>query len=238
MERLSAKRVALTCVTTAVTALNLAGITPAFAQTYSEPALTNATSTTSYGATSGYERPVASMTSLSTAQKIALLQQKVKYVFVIFQENRSFDHYFGTYPGVNGLTSTYPGANPSDPLAQPANQTSSYNSVIANVDGSYSTISPWLEARTIVNQAGNTVYLYPEDILSVDHSHTGYVADLARDHRDRIRGRRADGGLVHVVEQREAVGELPQERNRVAIEMRHHDLAFLLGLQRRRRGRR
>jgi len=181
MERLSAKRVALTCVTTAVTALNLAGITPAFAQTYSEPALTNATSTTSYGATSGFERPVASMTSLSTAQKIALLQQKVKYVFVIFQENRSFDHYFGTYPGVNGLTSTYPGANPSDPLAQPANQTSSYNSVIANVDGSYSTISPWLEARTIVNQAGNTVYLYPEDILSVDHSHTGYVADLHAD---------------------------------------------------------
>ena len=40
---------------------------------------------------------------LTLQQKIALLQQKVKYVFVLFQENRSFDHYFGTYPGANGL---------------------------------------------------------------------------------------------------------------------------------------
>jgi phospholipase C len=188
MERLSAKRVALTCMTTAVTGLNLIGITPAFAQsvsapatTYSEPTITNATSTTSYGATSPYVRSVSSMTSLTPAQKLALLQQNIKYVFVIFQENRSFDHYFGTYPGANGLTSTYPGANPSDPLAQPANQLPSYNSVIANVDGSYSTITPWLEPRSIVNTAGNTVFLYPEDILSVDHSHTGYIADMHAD---------------------------------------------------------
>ncbi len=183
MERISLKRTALACVTTTVTALNLIGITPALALavTYTEPALTNATSTTSYGATSQYERNVSSITPLTTAAKIALLQQKVKYVFVIFQENRSFDHYFGTYPGANGLTSTYPGANPNDPLAQPANQLSSYNSVIQNVDGSYITISPWLEPRTIVNQANNTVYLYPEDILSVDHSHAGYVADLHAD---------------------------------------------------------
>jgi phospholipase C len=47
-------------------------------------------------------RNVSAMTPLSTAAKIALLKQKVKYVFVIFQENRSFDHYFGTYPGADG----------------------------------------------------------------------------------------------------------------------------------------
>jgi len=29
---------------------------------------------------------------------------KIKHVIVIMQENRSFDHYFGTYPGVDGLT--------------------------------------------------------------------------------------------------------------------------------------
>ena len=45
----------------------------------------------------------AAPTSLSTAQKIALLRQSVKYVFVMFQENRSFDHYFASYPGANGL---------------------------------------------------------------------------------------------------------------------------------------
>src|SRR5919202_1467364 len=28
---------------------------------------------------------------------------KIKHVIVIMQENRSFDHYFGTYPGVDGL---------------------------------------------------------------------------------------------------------------------------------------
>ncbi len=32
-----------------------------------------------------------------------LLRERVKYVFVIYQENRSFDHYFGTYPGANGI---------------------------------------------------------------------------------------------------------------------------------------
>lgn len=27
----------------------------------------------------------------------------IKHIVVIMQENRSFDHYFGTYPGTNGL---------------------------------------------------------------------------------------------------------------------------------------
>ncbi|HEX3458651.1 MAG TPA: alkaline phosphatase family protein [Candidatus Baltobacteraceae bacterium] len=33
------------------------------------------------------------------------IQQRVRYVFVIYQENRSFDHYFGTFPGANGVYS-------------------------------------------------------------------------------------------------------------------------------------
>src|SRR5438067_2759529 len=28
---------------------------------------------------------------------------KIDHVVVIMQENRSFDHYFGTYPGANGI---------------------------------------------------------------------------------------------------------------------------------------
>src|SRR5438876_5419699 len=31
---------------------------------------------------------------------------KIKHVIVIMQENRSFDHYFGTYPGADGLPRT------------------------------------------------------------------------------------------------------------------------------------
>src|SRR5215470_11403165 len=29
--------------------------------------------------------------------------QKIQHVVIIMQENRSFDEYFGTYPGVDGL---------------------------------------------------------------------------------------------------------------------------------------
>ncbi len=36
----------------------------------------------------------------------ALVRQKIKHVFVIYQENRSFDSYFGTFPGAENLTST------------------------------------------------------------------------------------------------------------------------------------
>jgi phospholipase C len=49
---------------------------------------------------------------LSLDQKIAILREKVKYVFVIFHENESFDHYFGTYPGADGLFEAPPGFTP------------------------------------------------------------------------------------------------------------------------------
>jgi phospholipase C len=57
-------------------------------------------------------RPAGNVAFLTHSQKLALLQKKVKYVFVLFQENRSFDHYFGTYPGALGLFSY--GANPTN----------------------------------------------------------------------------------------------------------------------------
>ncbi|HEV8073739.1 MAG TPA: alkaline phosphatase family protein, partial [Opitutaceae bacterium] len=42
---------------------------------------------------------------LSPEQLSKLLQSHVKYVFVLYQENRSFDSYFGTFPGADGLFS-------------------------------------------------------------------------------------------------------------------------------------
>lgn len=36
----------------------------------------------------------------------ALVQQKIQHVFVIYQENRSFDSYFGTFPGAENLSTT------------------------------------------------------------------------------------------------------------------------------------
>ncbi|HZZ25642.1 MAG TPA: alkaline phosphatase family protein [Roseiarcus sp.] len=58
-----------------------------------------------------------------SADDIAALRQEIKYVFVIFNENRSFDHEYGTLPGVNGLYSD--GKNPRSP-ADTAGFTESY----------------------------------------------------------------------------------------------------------------
>ena len=42
---------------------------------------------------------------LSQEMLVTLLRQRIKYVFVIFNENHSFDNEYGTFPGVNGLYS-------------------------------------------------------------------------------------------------------------------------------------
>ena len=46
--------------------------------------------------------------SISPTQLLQLLQQNIKYIFVFYQENRSFDHYFGTFPGAEGIYSNSP----------------------------------------------------------------------------------------------------------------------------------
>jgi phospholipase C len=153
-----------------------------------EPALTLATQTGTAGATRA--REPGRQHKLSLQQKIALLRQHVKYVFVVFQENRSFDGYFGTYPGANGIFSSFAGANPSDIYAQSAQALDQqgiggYSSVIRDTDGSYQVIHPFLIPRSIQNAAGQTVQLYPEDTYSVDHSHTGYMRDFHYDAASR-----------------------------------------------------
>jgi phospholipase C len=39
----------------------------------------------------------------SASESLAAARQKIKHIVVIMQENRSFDSYFGTYPGADGL---------------------------------------------------------------------------------------------------------------------------------------
>ena len=103
--------------------------------------------------------------TLTTSQRLALIKQKVKYVFVLFQENRSFEQYFGTFPGADGLF--YP-KNAKAGSPQP----------IVNTDGSVGTVSPFLIPQTVTAVNGATVPLYPADTDSVDHSHTGFVNDI------------------------------------------------------------
>ena len=115
---------------------------------------------------------------ITNAAKMALMQKKIKYVFVLFQENRSFDFYFGTYPGANGL------------FSKPAAQTPGFNQPIVNTDGSVSLISPFKIPQSVKATGGSTVLLYPEDTDSVNHGHAAIDAKLDMDsnfvaHNDR-----------------------------------------------------
>lgn len=94
--------------------------------------------------------------ALSYEELVNLIQQKIKYVFVIYQENRSFDSYFGTFPGANGL------------FSQPASQTPGFVQTIVNTDGSKGTISPF--------RIGPKEYAADTD--DIDHSHARTVAKM------------------------------------------------------------
>jgi phospholipase C len=108
---------------------------------------------------------------LTTAEKIELLRKHVKYVFVIFHENESFDHYFGTFPGANGLFSAPDGF-------RPAKKTKSFVQQYLDTSLNVSTISPFLMPQAVTTASGNIVPIYPADEISVDHSHQGMANSL------------------------------------------------------------
>ncbi|WP_457354965.1 phospholipase C [Sphingomonas sp. UYP23] len=91
-----------------------------------------------------------------------MLRKRIKYVFVIFNENESFDHEFGTFPGANGLYST--GAKPRTPRATPG------------------FIQRYLDASTGQTHAVSPFRLGPAQnatvMDSVDHSHTALARKL------------------------------------------------------------
>ena len=97
-----------------------------------------------------------------SADDIAALRQKVKYVFVIFNENRSFDHEYGTLPGVNGLYSD--GKTPRSPADTPG-FTESY---LDTNTGETVTVQPF----RLGPEQNSTI----KD--STDHSHTGLAAKI------------------------------------------------------------
>ena len=115
--------------------------------------------------------PGISLPSIPDLVKIALLRQKVKYVFVIFHENKSFDHYFGTYPGATGLFEAPHGFTP-------ANQTPSFTQRFLGTSLNIKYISPFLMPQAVVANGGAIVPIYPADEISVDHSHQGMANDL------------------------------------------------------------
>ncbi len=93
---------------------------------------------------------------LSTDRLVSLIRQHIKYVFVLYQENRSFDSYFGTFPGADGLYS------------QPADKTPGFSQTIVNTDGSTAIIRPF--------RIGPREFAADTD--DVDHSHALLAAKM------------------------------------------------------------
>ncbi|MGH7210651.1 MAG: alkaline phosphatase family protein, partial [Acetobacteraceae bacterium] len=87
---------------------------------------------------------------------LAALRARVKYVFILFQENRSFDSYFAAFPGARGLYS------------QPSAATPGFEQPLMNTDGSMTTIRPFR-----IGPAQHAA-----DTGDVDHSHAGMAAKL------------------------------------------------------------
>lgn len=85
-----------------------------------------------------------------------LLQDRIKYVFIIFNENHSFDNEYGTLPGVNGLYSD--GQKPRHPEKTPG-----FTQTYTDANGMTVTVQPF---RIGPGQNATVVD-------SVDHSHTG-----------------------------------------------------------------
>ncbi len=95
-------------------------------------------------------------------EDIEALRSKIKYVFVIFNENRSFDHEYGTFPGANGLYSDGKAPRP------PADTPGFAQTYLDAVTGKTVTVQPFL-----VGPAQNASF---KD--STDHSHKGLAAKL------------------------------------------------------------
>jgi len=113
--------------------------------------------------------PPESEPDLAQDAKLKLLREKVKYVFVLFQENRSFDFYFASYPGADGLYS------------QPSTSIAGFTQPIVNLDGTVTTISPFKISFSVLDVNGKTVPLYPSDIAGSNHSHIALVRKLDLD---------------------------------------------------------
>jgi phospholipase C len=110
--------------------------------------------------------------NLSHGDMLALLHRKVKYVFVLYQENRSFDSYFGTFPGAEGL------------FSHPTAETPGFTQNLVNTDGTPATISPFRIGpsdtcpHSTVNGISSPTTCYAADTDDVDHSHPRMKAKM------------------------------------------------------------
>src|SRR5579875_1149434 len=89
-------------LTVSLAAASLAGCTVG-ATTAATPTATTAATPTATTAATPTATTAATPTAGATASRSAPGIGKIRHVVVIMQENRSFDSFFGTYPGADGL---------------------------------------------------------------------------------------------------------------------------------------
>ena len=104
----------------------------------------------------------ASDPQLDGGRMTSLIREKIKYVFVIYNENQSFDHEYGTFPGANGI---YADARGPRRATDTPGYTQTYRD---SYSGETLMVRPFL-----LGPAQNGTV-----IDSVDHSHTGLAAKL------------------------------------------------------------
>ena len=73
-------------------------------------------------ACTGKQSPIALSNTTAVSPQLALAREKIKHIVIIMQENRSFDHYFGTYPGAEGIPmqNGIPTVCANDPITGPS----------------------------------------------------------------------------------------------------------------------
>jgi phospholipase C len=109
---------------------------------------------------------------MSHSELTELLRSKVKYVFVFYQENRSFDSYFGTFPGAEGL------------FSHPAAQTPGFTQELIDTNGNQITVQPFRIGPydtcpdSKVNGTLSPTTCYAADTDDIDHSHPRMVAKM------------------------------------------------------------
>jgi phospholipase C len=106
-------------------------------------------------------KELAKEPAISRDALIRQLRQKVKYVFVIFNENHSFDNEFGTFPGANGVFS-------DGHARRDAAHTPGFTQSYKDTAGQSVTVTPFR-----IGPEQNATF-----VDSVDHTHKGLAVKL------------------------------------------------------------
>jgi phospholipase C len=92
----------------------------------------------------------------SPSEVLKGVREKINYVFVIYQENRSFDSYFGTFPGADGL------------FSRPPEETPGFYQELIDINGSPTTVHPF--------RIGPAEYAADTD--DIDHLHSSIIKKM------------------------------------------------------------